>query len=294
MLIGCGLNAAAPYAPTDSGRLALLLTGIGLQGMNGPFINAYRFLAAEVSGFFFSLFFYFSFLKFQFLVPPFVPVAISFTVGGAVIAAVCIPRIAIATRGPFEGVPEFAATYFVLLGIYAGLVALLAFAVKYQPLIDRPEWKSRLLRAAKDGKSTKEIVLERLDAIDPSRAEEQRERERLNAEMKLPVGKLLLTHTEPRKLKEVITQKIFLLPAVSAFIFYTTMVWQMVTLPVVMLDNGFTFDDVVNSIMSHMLGMFFPSFFVGYFVKWFGAGVFLFSKCRILRVFFLSHQYWKC
>ncbi|KAI8915028.1 major facilitator superfamily domain-containing protein [Powellomyces hirtus] len=63
----------------------------------------------------------------------------------------------------------------------------------------------------------------------------------------------------------------FQIALIAGVVSYMTMTLFMAPVPLSMLSNGYTYHDQANVLMSHLLGMFAPSLFTGYFIEKLGA-----------------------
>lgn len=69
---------------------------------------------------------------------------------------------------------------------------------------------------------------------------------------------------------------------ISGAIGYGLMVFLMTATPISMQKNGFEFHDIATVIQWHVLGMFVPSFFTGYLIRWAGARNTILLGCILL------------
>lgn len=91
------------------------------------------------------------------------------------------------------------------------------------------------------------------------------------AALKKPARQVFDAESQARPLKDIVSQPIFIVAAVSAMVGYGVMILVMSATPLSMVDCGFAFDDAAFVIQWHALAMFAPSFFTGALIKSFGA-----------------------
>ena len=91
--------------------------------------------------------------------------------------------------------------------------------------------------------------------------------------MHLPMPKATETAGPQRTWPQLLRQHKLVVAMAAGIVSYGLMSLMMTAAPVAMKDCGFTSDDGTFVIQWHVLGMFVPSFFTGYFIKRFGVNV---------------------
>lgn len=74
-----------------------------------------------------------------------------------------------------------------------------------------------------------------------------------------------------RSLVQIASQRTFFMAALGGFVSWSAMALQMSAIPLAMQRINFTFTEATTAIEFHLLGMFAPSFFTGYFCDYFGS-----------------------
>ncbi len=89
--------------------------------------------------------------------------------------------------------------------------------------------------------------------------------------MKLPMPTEEEVSGQQRRLKEIISQPVFIVAVVSAMVAYGVMTLLMTATPLAMKGHGFVFGQTAFIIQWHLVGMFAPSFFTGFLIERFGV-----------------------
>jgi MFS family permease len=104
---------------------------------------------------------------------------------------------------------------------------------------------------------------------------------------------------EPRPLNKIVKQPAFIVAVSSAMLGYGVMAFMMTATPLAMQQHNHTFDNTAFVIQWHLLGMFIPSLFTGYLIRYVGiysvliTGVLIGFTCVVIN--FIGHElnhYW--
>lgn len=87
-----------------------------------------------------------------------------------------------------------------------------------------------------------------------------------------------------RPLREIMSQKTFIVAVLAAMLGYSLMVLVMTATPLSMIACGFAFTDAAFVIQWHAFAMFAPGFFTGHLIKRFGVNLIIMVGCLLYLV----------
>ena len=90
----------------------------------------------------------------------------------------------------------------------------------------------------------------------------------LNIPKPAPVDK---THAAGRSIGQLLRTPQIAVAIISAMVAYSLMTLVMTSTPLAVVGNGYKTDQAADIVSAHVLAMFAPSFFTGYFINWFGV-----------------------
>ncbi len=172
------------------------------------------------------------------------------------------------------------ATYTVNLfpRVYVGSYLMMAvYAICNQIILYYIDFPSSMEYEDEEEESDEDVVMVKSSRVTPAAAttklqcDEEEARYYSSSSLDLKKECVALTKRYNRSLIEIITQPLFLLACSTSTIAHTVMVMFMAVFTIAMDDAAYSFQDISNVMLLHLLAMFLPGFITGSLIASYGT-----------------------